>query len=668
MFARITTTTFLLIACAASELPAASESPLDRLAALVADSVDDLSSDRAAEVARLAVEVEAWAAAMSDGFADASPAEIIATNRKLLELKASVDRLLDKVLGLRGRLHLYEPAASRQEKAKALLLTTSRLIDLSGRLRYLLRDVVDQSTYAVEADLAAFDQYVDLLTEYRSSIGAAVVSYVLFDPLAGENTAPLPEAIKFPDAIKLKVLKLMAAANQADLLPDLAAYVRQPGQTAALTLIAANVIWQIGLPQDERPGSDPTLPKPVITANELGDIVGGLRITELNRVARVKRRELLTELRQRRDRGANGALFRCNGFDIREGDWLLMRNPSPYNLFSDLSPGLFTHVGVVAAETGVDGIRRFVIVDLPEKGRHIPATNVDLFLQRTLHYTFLRHEDPAVGRKMADVARQVIGNPCRFDLNFRTQRVIQEKGQPLSGREIHTYCAGFLILCAQETGVPLEQFFALPEQAAGGKCAANLQKLGLSIGDDFVSPTGALFSPRLQIVGQREPMYSPAREISESVFDHFAHCMIHQDLRPSPTAYQRLRETLARMSKDNPLLARALAAANDVSEATDLETAAKAAAVVESLDEIAFGSRDEFLSARRALMTPVSAPPDADAKQSEALERFRQRHDALYQKWLAGTVTPRQLRIELVEYYSREGRSQLEQRFFSEAR
>ena len=67
-------------------------------------------------------------------------------------------------------------------------------------------------------------------------------------------------------------------------------------------------------------------------------------------------------------------------------------------------------------------------------------------------------------------------------------------------------------------------------------------------------------------------------------------------------------------------------------------------------------------------MTPVSAPPDADAKQSEALERFRQRHDALYQKWLAGTVTPRQLRIELVEYYSREGRSQLEQRFFSEAR
>ena len=319
----------------------------------------------------------------------------------------------------------------------------------------------------------------------------------------------------------------------------------------------------------------------MITANELVYIVGGLRITELNRVARVKRRELLTELRQRRDRGANGALFRCNGFDIREGDWLLMRNPSPYNLFSDLSPGLFTHVGVVAAETGVDGIRRFVIGDLREKGRHIPATNVDLFLQRTLHYTFLRHEDPAVGRKMADVARQVIGNPCRFDLNFRTQRVIQEKGQPLSGREIHTYCAGFLILCAQETGVPLEQFFALPEQAAGGKCAANLQKLGLSIGDDFVSPTGALFSPRLQIVGQREPMYSPAREISESVFDHFAHCMIHQDLRPSPTAYQRLRETLARMSKDNPLLARALAAANDVSEATDLETAAKAEAVVE---------------------------------------------------------------------------------------
>jgi hypothetical protein len=46
-----------------------------------------------------------------------------------------------------------------------------------------------------------------------------------------------------------------------------------------------------------------------------------------------------------------------------------MRNPSPYNLFTDLAPGLFTHVGVVAVETGSDGKRRMVVVDLPSAER-----------------------------------------------------------------------------------------------------------------------------------------------------------------------------------------------------------------------------------------------------------------------------------------------------------
>ena len=54
-----------------------------------------------------------------------------------------------------------------------------------------------------------------------------------------------------------------------------------------------------------------------------------------------------------------------------------MRNPSPYNLFTDISPGLFTHVGVVASETGDDGVARIVLVDLPERGSRMPATKVD---------------------------------------------------------------------------------------------------------------------------------------------------------------------------------------------------------------------------------------------------------------------------------------------------
>ncbi len=88
--------------------------------------------------------------------------------------------------------------------------------------------------------------------------------------------------------------------------------------------------------------------------------------------------------------------------------------PLAYNLFTDLAPGLFTHVGVLAWEEGTDGVRRLVVVDLPERGTKIPATNVDLFLQRTLNYVFLRHKDPQVAAQMGQAAADCIGNPSEL--------------------------------------------------------------------------------------------------------------------------------------------------------------------------------------------------------------------------------------------------------------
>ncbi len=49
-------------------------------------------------------------------------------------------------------------------------------------------------------------------------------------------------------------------------------------------------------------------------------------------------------------KGLTEETYRLGPFEVQPGDWLLMRNPSPYNLFTDLSPGLFTHVGVVTLE------------------------------------------------------------------------------------------------------------------------------------------------------------------------------------------------------------------------------------------------------------------------------------------------------------------------------
>jgi hypothetical protein len=221
------------------------------------------------------------------------------------------------------------------------------------------------------------------------------------------------------------------------------------------------------------------------------------------------------------------------------------------------------------------------------------------------------------------------------------------------------------LICAQETGRPREEFFPITESAAGGFCADNLKTLGLSIGKDFVSPSGAIFSATLEIAGACEPMYEPTREIKEAVYDHFAVQMRQRRLTPSPNIQQMLREQLAGLAKSNRWLARALAQANRVSADMDLQAAARTAAVVETLDNIADSSVDSFLAARRAIVAGARSLRDLPAAERAQLERLRRRHTALVPAWDQGELSPLQLRQALVQYYRDRGRRALDERFFS---
>ncbi|HKD36456.1 MAG TPA: hypothetical protein VKB78_06635, partial [Pirellulales bacterium] len=252
-------------------------------------------------------------------------------------------------------------------------------------------------------------------------------------------------------AQKLKLIHLISTSGSIEMVPDLADLVLDDSASPTVVLAAAEAIRGLGLPQDSRAGQDETLPEPSITAAKLRERL--LRIDRGQWTADERRRadELSAWLAARAEHGLEGETYRLGQFEVQPGDWLLMRNPSPYNLFTDLAPGLFTHVGVVALETGSDGKRRMVVVDLPERGTSMPATNVEIFLQRTLNYVFLRHPDPETAKKMGQAAASMIGNPTEFDLNFRTDRVTELKGKPLAGQKIHTYCAGLLLVCAQET-------------------------------------------------------------------------------------------------------------------------------------------------------------------------------------------------------------------------
>lgn len=645
----------------ASERP---DSPLVRLDRVLPSRGADFADFDLAMLQRAADEVIAWSASLAD-FSDARDKfDLLRSAELLAHMVEQLDDLTNQLVEIRQELPIVVEQTHRQDIVVDFLRASQMLTDLSGRVRSLSLSALQVVAFEGSIDPQMRRELIQLAREYESSLGAQVLAVDLFDPPNDIGLEIQPASLDD----KLRILDLIGRSGTLDVLLDLAAFVRTESTPAVLLIKAAETIRSLGLPQDPLPGQDESLPPPEITAAELLKILNQIDAAALEPAGRDQLAELLDWLNSRVRRGVTEPMFRHGGFDIAPGDWLLMRNPSPYNLFTNLSPGLFTHVGVVTTQTGTDGIRRFVLVDLPERGDRIPATNFDTFVKRALHFVVLRHNDPKVRQAMADRAAEAIGCESQFDLNFRGGRVASLAGQSLAGKKIHTYCAGLLLLCAQETGLPNRHFFPFQEQAAEGNMSENLAKLGLSIGDDFASPTGSLFSPAMEIVARREPMHDPKREIEQAVFDAFAQGMREKELGPSHTWFQSLRLSLAHASRINPLLANALAEAADVNQDTDLVSAAKAAAVVETLDKIAYGASDEFIAAFDAIarddsLAPQGAEPVAD--DDGHASRYRDRHDGLYQAWLRQGISPSDLRRQLVRYYIEQGQRQIDERFFA---
>ena len=613
-------------------------------------------------LAKAAEAIELWGAQVAR-FQDARTAEqLLDRIGHLLAAKNRVDRLLDETLDVRRQFSSLEANPARHDALCAYLAAASRLIDLSGRLRYLQVDAANSAGEKLVTQPSSRQRLLELFARERSSVGAY---YAIQKLLAPDESGRPPLTDR---ATVTRVLKLVAQTDEPAVLPLLAQLLDSRSADAELVISVAETIRRIGLPQEPWPEPIEPIPPPPVTPSTLHEALARLPASSLSGEIARRHADLTKWLDALVREGVTEPRYRLGTFDVQPGDWLLMRNPSPYNQFTDLLPGLFTHVGVVTLARGSDGIQRMVLVDLPERGNRIPAANVEAYVQRSLHYCFLRHPDAEIAAALAKAAHDVIGNESLFDLNFRLNGVLGLKGQSLSGKKIETYCAGLLFLCSLQTPLPREEFFPVQERPRGGNTLENLAKLGLSMDDDFISPTGALFSQKMEIVGRREPMYDPRREVEEAVFDHFAWLLANRTLVPSPDLFQSLRLKVAEAARGSTILAEALAKAARVNAQTDLVSAAKAAAVVETLDEIAFGASGEFVDAWDFLRDKPAqslAREGVPADEVADAARYQRRHAGLYQALRAGRLSPRQLRIELVKYYTDSGKRQLEQRFFA---
>ena len=248
------------------------------------------------------------------------------------------------------------PDPSRQrETLRNYQRVATQTIDLAGRLRYLSFDVLRNAGAALAPVPGFRRQFVDLLVQSKSGVGAMLLTNMLLDP---SNSSAYASAMSAAELAQLRhrTLELIALAREPEPLAKLAAFAQQPRREAWLTVQAVDVVRRIGLPQDIRPGQDPTLPPPEVTAQQLRGVLASISSGSLDASWEARRGELLTWLDARIAHGvAEDEAFNAGPCTVRPGDWLLMRNPSPYNLFTDLSPGLFTHVGVVAWEKGADG-------------------------------------------------------------------------------------------------------------------------------------------------------------------------------------------------------------------------------------------------------------------------------------------------------------------------
>ena len=269
-------------------------------------------------------EVEAQTAGVGTPPRTADREDVLKRVERVIVGKDRVDRLLDETFDLRKEL-VKNAAAPDRSALRNFLRVVGALIDLSGRLDYQLRDTINDAAFRLASSRSHREKLLEILTRYRSSMGAEVMVWLLFDPPANSANGALPASV----AEKRLVLRLIYATGNIEQVPLLARFLREEKRCPELTVAAAAVLRHVGFPQDQRPGDTGEENRPPITAGQLLPLLQQLPASALNAESAKLREDLVKWLAARKENGLAEDSYRLVNCELHPGDWMLVRNPSP---------------------------------------------------------------------------------------------------------------------------------------------------------------------------------------------------------------------------------------------------------------------------------------------------------------------------------------------------
>src|SRR5262249_49863490 len=154
---------------------------LKRFHESVPQSATEFAAVDSAALTQAADAVEQWVILWGRVAAGQMPPEQVNVMGRLLEAKEFVDRELDNLLYTRTRFATLPSDNQRHAALQGYLQTASKLIDLSGRLRYDLVDILDDTADRLADQPGAREKLIELLAKKQSSVGALVMAVDLID-------------------------------------------------------------------------------------------------------------------------------------------------------------------------------------------------------------------------------------------------------------------------------------------------------------------------------------------------------------------------------------------------------------------------------------------------------------------------------------------------------